>query len=359
MDLPEKLKTAIENLTQDTDRAKLANSSRDISERYRSNTGTGEKMLKGESEAPAYAAARMPATYGAIFSSLKYALDAMESAITSPVTLLDVGAGTGAVSWAAEDLLSPVKITCVENEEAMLSTGKRLMTENPDLSVKTDWIKIDAATSALPCSADIVIASYFLNEIAVGGQARVLQKLWDATRTLLLIVEPGTPAGYRQMMEHRRILIESGAEIIAPCPHGRECPLKADDWCAFKCRIPRSRLHRQLKDGDAPYEDEKFIYLAALRPGKPLQHSAAVVPNHSAAQPPDTVAATPDEADYHAMYGNSPVARIIRHPRVDKGRITLELCSAEGLKKVTITKKDGELYKAARKAETGDTIELP
>ena len=38
---------------------------------------------------------------------------------------------------------------------------------------------------------------------------------------------------------------EAGANILAPCPHARPCPLAAPDWCHFSARVARSRLHRE------------------------------------------------------------------------------------------------------------------
>jgi len=70
---------------------------------------------------------------------------------------------------------------------------------------------------------------------------------------MLLIVEPGTPAGYKNITEARRVLVESGAHIAAPCTHENTCPMEGNDWCHFTCRISRSRLHRLMKGGEAPF----------------------------------------------------------------------------------------------------------
>ena len=89
--------------------------------------------------------------------------------------------------------------------------------------------------------------------------------MWAKTRDTLLIVEPGTPAGYRRIIALREQLIASGAHVAAPCPHDGKCPLTAPDWCHFTQRLPRSRAHRQIKGAELPFEDEKFIYVALTR----------------------------------------------------------------------------------------------
>ena len=72
------------------------------------------------------------------------------------------------------------------------------------------------------------------------------------------------------MLAERDILLREGAFLLAPCPHSGPCPLQSPDRCHFSCRVSRSRLHRMLKGGEAPYEDEKFTYLIFSRtPGTP------------------------------------------------------------------------------------------
>ena len=82
---------------------------------------------------------------------------------------------------------------------------------------------------------------------------------------MLIIVEPGTPTGWTRILRMRDLLIAAGAHIIAPCPHAFACPLAPPDWCHFAQRVERSKLHRETKQAESPFEDEKFIYLAVSR----------------------------------------------------------------------------------------------
>ena len=81
--------------------------------------------------------------------------------------------------------------------------------------------------------------------------------------------------------------------------------------------------YKYLKGGDVPYEDEKFSYMAFVRE-KPCIKGA----------------------------------RILRHPITEKGMIKLSLCTSDENREAVITKKQGELFKAARKASCGDVIDL-
>ena len=87
--------------------------------------------------------------------------------------------------------------------------------------------------------------------------------MWQKTRDTLLVVEPGTPAGYARIIALREHLIAAGAHVAAPCPHDGHCPLAAPDWCHFTQRLQRSRAHKQVKGAELPFEDEKFCLCRA------------------------------------------------------------------------------------------------
>lgn len=318
MEFPIELKNAIEARAAEIGLGRLKALAEELSLRYRGQTGQGKKLLTQPEEAVAYAATRMPATFGAVYAALSAALRASEFA---PQTLLDVGAGTGAACWAAAALLELCEITCLERESAMKNLGQALMKEGAPALRRTVWKTADLTMNSID-GADLVIASYVLGEMAEADRKAALTKLWDAAGKMLLIVEPGTPDGFAQLNAAREELLAAGAHIAAPCPHEENCRLPKDDWCHFTCRVPRSRLHKLLKEGDAPYEDEKFAYLAFAK-----------------------------------FQTKKPAARILRHPKIAKGRICLELCGQEENARLTVTKKDGERFRAARKAKNGDIFE--
>lgn len=318
MEFPIELKNAIEARAAEIGLGRLKALAEELSLRYRRQTGQGKKLLTQPEEAVAYAATRMPATFGAVYAAL---FAALTEADLSPKTLLDVGAGTGAACWAAAALCDFSRITCLERESAMKNLGQALMREGAPALQRAVWKTADLTKDSIE-GADLVIASYVLGEMTDAERKIALQKLWNAAGEMLLLVEPGTPAGFAQLREIREELLATGAHIAAPCPHEEKCRLEKDDWCHFTCRVPRSQLHKLLKQGDAPYEDEKFAYLALAK-----------------------------------SETNKPEARILRHPKIAKGRITLELCGRGENASITVTKKDGARFKAARKAKNGDIFE--
>lgn len=318
MELPAALREAMEQQLNGVQSGKMIQDAQALSLRYRTQSGRGERLLTGENEACAYAVARMPATFGAVLSSLEQTLE-----VTGyrPETLLDAGAGTGAATWAADSLLELKRVTCVERESAMLKIGKMMMQHGSEALRSAKWIQQDLVQDEPVENAGLVIAAYVLNEMTAQGRLIAAEKLWKAADRILLLVEPGTPAAFASLMEIRKHLVQNGASVAAPCPHQGECPRLPGDWCHFACRIARSRLHRQLKGGEAPFEDEKFSYLALTREG---------IPNGK--------------------------ARVLRHPQVRSGHVMLEVCTAQGLQSITLSKKDGDGFRKARKAKAGDTF---
>jgi len=271
----------------------------------------------------AYLAIRLPATYAAVVAALARVPDARLSTIGS---LLDLGAGPGTATWAALRHCDAVTTaTLVDRHPTLLAIAGRLaagaaagrsVTMTPqvaDIGLARDW-----------SSADLVLAAYALAELAPAARAALIASAWQATTQLLVLVEPGTSAGFSHIHEARRALLAAGAHLVAPCPHHGPCPIhegeRTDDWCHFSVRVPRTRRHRQLKGGTLGYEDEKFAYLVASRVGVPAAASG----------------------------------RILRHPRVEKGRIALTLCTAEGVAREVVTRRDADAWRTARKVEWGD-----
>jgi ribosomal protein RSM22 (predicted rRNA methylase) len=185
------------------------------------------------------------------------------------------------------------------------------------------WRPADLAAEAVDGPPrDLVVVAYVLNELAGEIRPPVIERLWRATAGTLVIVEPGTPAGWRRILAARRQLIDSGAHVIAPCPHAQDCPLQPPDWCHFARRVARSRLHRQAKGAVVPWEDEKFSYVAVSRqPAPPAP------------------------------------ARVIARPRKASGRVTLKLCRPDGSAgDRLVSRRDGVLFKRAARSDWGSSL---
>lgn len=318
MEFPAELRCEIEQLLSQENTADMSAAAEGISRRYRENDGSGRRMVSNRRDILAYAAVRMPATFGAVCRSLQLALECVPEERREFQTVLDIGAGTGAASIAAALTAECSEIRCIEREPEMMALGELF---TGICGVPAQWSRGDI-TEGISGKAELVLCSYCLNELTQSDRRNAVKRLWDSTQSLLLIIEPGTPEGWSHMMEIRRQLIDMGGHIAAPCPSQGECPLGGGDWCHFTERIQRSRMHKRLKGGDVPYEDEKFCFIAASRePAEPCG------------------------------------ARVLRHPLTESGRITLELCTPAGRERRMVTKKSPQ-FKAARKAESGSGFPL-
>ena len=315
MEIPQELKENIENLIIDG-HSKIIEQAQNVSKKYRENTGNGDKIITSNSEAIAYAISRMPATYCAVYSALSQTLKKYKNEIK---TVYDIGAGTGSATWAIQELLQPQKITCLEYEKEMLKIGERLMEQS---QIKSSWEQFDITKDCFQEKADLVISSYMLNELEESSRKNAIQKMWEATSELLLLIEPGTPKGFKHILEAREILLQQNANIVAPCTHNGKCEISQDDWCSFYVRVARSEIHRQAKNGTLGYEDEKFSYIAVSR---------------------------------EPVFENGQ-ARILRHPQIGQGHVKVKVCTQKGIQEKTFTKKDKEVYKKVRKLDAGECI---
>ncbi|MFD7546842.1 small ribosomal subunit Rsm22 family protein [Streptomyces sp. NPDC059578] len=285
---------------------------------YRGETPTGAPVLRDRADVAAYAAYRMPAT----FEAARSALEALATAVPewTPAGHTDVGGGTGAATWATEATWpGPRPVTVLDWAEPALRIGAEIATANPALR-GARWQRARIGDALDLADVDLVTVSYVLGELTAADRTAVVDAAARAARAVV-VVEPGTPDGYLRVLDARRRLVEEGFRVLAPCPHSDACPIvPGTDWCHFSARVSRSSLHRRVKGGSLPYEDEKFSYVAAVRfPGAPA------------------------------------AGRVVRRPQIRKGQVLLELCGEDGaLRRETVTKRHGARYRAARDADWGD-----
>lgn len=316
MQLPSSLQTAIDQVIESMGLRELIEAREELTRRYRQPAGS--KFMTTDAQRQSYLISRLPATYAALQATFKAI---QERASLSIKSVLDLGAGPGTGMWAACENFPEIEtITLLEKDIALSAMGKHLAQFSEQTVMQAaNWQEADLEKVTELPPHDLILLSYSIGELHPQRIEPFIQLCWEATQQLLLIVEPGTPVGFERIRAIRRQLIDQGAHLIAPCPHHLACPMANGDWCHFAARVERSSLHRRLKGGSLGYEDEKFSYVAATKIPFPL-----------------------------------PSSRILSQPERHSGHIVLKLCTSEGVQYPTISKKMGELYKQARKAEWGD-----
>jgi ribosomal protein RSM22 (predicted rRNA methylase) len=321
--LPPALAQGVARILEGVSRNEIAQRSARLSQHYRA--GGTSKAVADDLDVAAYLLARLPATYAATAAVL--AQVAARIPAFDPASVLDVGAGPGTASWAAVQAWPAIAgVRLVDNSPVFLDTAIRLAAQSahPALS-KAVTIRNDVAVRADLPKADMVIASYALAEIPGPRIAALAASLWDACGAVLVLIEPGTPAGFQRILTCRDALLAQGAAIAAPCPHRQACPVAAPDWCHFAQRLPRSRDHMLAKSAIVPFEDEKFSYLAVAR-----EH-VAIAPCRG---------------------------RILAPPRRNKAALTMKVCEAGAVRTVAIASRDREAFARHRRLDWGDALEF-
>ena len=300
--------------TQDSSQD-LVRAYQQLSQRYRQPNY--EPGFQNTTEVNAYAAARMPATVAAILRCLQEL-----PADFSPSTLVDLGAGTGAASLAALQYFSSLKsLTLVEQDSRALNYAKEQLQPLLAASQEITFEKANLHQYPFDKSADLVVLSYVLNELPSPEQQTILQKLIATNSRFILILMPGTPVCFQQLLSLRQVAIEAGLFIAAPCPHQQACPMAAtpNDWCHFKVRLSRTPAHRVFKQAMLNFEDEKFCYLLISK------------------DPPAAVE-----------------SRIVKNPFHRSGHSLFDVCEQGELRRYIIGRKQKQLYKTAVKLSWGD-----
>lgn len=311
--LPPALSAALDAVLTGVPRKALAAAAQKMSEGYRQ--GQTSRGIVSPQDASAYAVARMPATYAAaaaVFARLQEAMPDF-----APETVLDVGAGTGAASWAAVTAWPQIgSITLLDHNPALRSMARSLAQAGPPALAAAEIL--GGELGSVDTKADLIVASYVLAELAEDKAASVAIDLWRWSASALVLIEPGTPQGFARIRAARAALIAAGAHVAAPCTHDKDCPMRGEDWCHFSQRLPRSRDHMLLKDASVPFEDERYAYVAVMR-----------------------------EAGARG-------ARILSTPLEAKPGLAFKLCDETGLRAQFVAARDKDEYRRVKKRGWGD-----
>jgi ribosomal protein RSM22 (predicted rRNA methylase) len=324
-DLPADLRRSLEHLTLGQSHRALAQRAAALSQHYRAG-GRSADAIRDQDDALAYALTRLPATYAAVAAALSAVARACPG--FAPRTLVDVGAGPGTAAWAAARGFPTIAdVRLVDDNPPMQALARALLAASEQAALRNAAYATGAPADVTDGPADLVIASYFIGELAPDALARAADGLWSQADAMLVVIEPGTPAGFARIRDLRARLIAAGAHVAAPCPHDAACPIVPPDWCHFARRLARSRSHQRTKGAALAYEDEKFSYVALAR--EPLTRGP----------------------------GQRGDARVLAHPRVSKAGIAAKLCTVDGIITETTSRRDRARHKARTRWRWGDAVD--
>ncbi len=239
-------------------------------------------------------------------------------------SVVDFGGGPGTFLFALGKFKTLNKYTNVERSDAFIDILNVLVEEFLPSSIHRTQVDsiccnyLKLGSQDIPIN-DLCVFSYTFCEC--DNSLVSISRLVDNSN-MVLIIEPGTPSGFNNIIQARDKLIEKGFSTIAPCTASSGfCPLRdsESDWCHFVERVDRSRIQRHLKKGVLGYEYEKYSYLLMSK-----------FPVHSNGK------------------------RIISRPNHTKHSVSFDICSEEN-RHIVITKRENkDEFKIVKKSIRGD-----
>ncbi|KAK9728061.1 37S ribosomal protein S22 [Basidiobolus ranarum] len=309
----------------------------------------------GMRETWGYLAARMPSTYASIsfvFRELSKRLPNFQ-----PTNALDFGTGPGTAIWAANEYFgkSIQRYHGVDISDSMLTAAETLIEKS---SISNVTFERYFSYNPNQAKSDLVVSAFSLSELPNDGiRQSTLEALWNKTSDVLVLIERGTPEGFRIISSARQHLLSRankvhdsealqsadpqqsqthGAHVVAPCPHDGECPMIGSSmWCHYSQRLQRPRVLMKTKHAKTNVEDTHFSYVVLRRGSRPTSQNTS---------PKDI---TKDAYQW---------PRLIRAPLKRGGHVVMDLCSSSNfIERMIIPKSQGKLeYRDARKASWGD-----
>ncbi|BGP15039.1 37S ribosomal protein S22 [Rhodosporidiobolus nylandii] len=394
-----------------------------------------------------YLAGLMPSVYAATLNALSVTRDRLSlmsegrgEPAWEPDRLIDFGSGTGSAAWAFEEVWGvqtkagvpreyvglEASINMVELSSGLFGALPLRRTDSLDLPGPATSAKLNAKAYqlALPASSSslaklqihpksmqtkrtVALAAFTLGDLTSREKRKdLVRAMWDSGAEVIVVVDRGTPAGSRMVIEAReqllmygrrevarargafevevdQELLDAGFEIVpdgveedvevdpslgsfvvAPCPHDGACPLhnSTKAFCHFSQRVQNPAFLRHTKHTTRGQDDAKFSYVVVRRGQRPLPASPV---EHEA----DTAASADGAVVVHDRSMREPEApldvgeelarpRIVAPPMKRSGHVILEVCSPTGdIERHTIPKSQGrQAYYDARKAAWGDAF---
>ncbi|KAM0788738.1 hypothetical protein ACM66B_002830 [Microbotryomycetes sp. NB124-2] len=368
----------------------------------------------------AFLAGLMPSIYGATLHALTSTRDrlkliARDGEEWTPERIIDFGCGTASAAWAFDLVwpeLASKEYVGVDSSRSMVELGSSVIGALPQRIINDGVSPLSKSTIearvhqlVLPASRQsmgklhisssvrdsaggprrtkrtIAIASFALSDISSREKRKeFVRNMWDSGADVIVIIDRGTPAGSRTVIEAREQLLmfgrrgmdaaeefgvdpdapAPGSFVLAPCPHDGKCPLhhSTKSFCHFSQRVQSPRFLRQTKHTTRGEDDAKFSYVAVQRGQRPtsvLPEAVEIVDGDEtitlepAVAPPQVS----EEKEAEMLW-----PRLVAPPMKRSGHVILEVCTSGGqLEHHTIPKSQGrQPYYDARKVAWGDTF---
>ncbi|OZJ05779.1 hypothetical protein BZG36_01299 [Bifiguratus adelaidae] len=276
-------------------------------------------LMYGHREAVAYIAGVMPSTYGALYNVF---MEVSKRVPTfQPKTVLDFGTGPGTALWALRDAFggSVERFTGVDISDDVLRNAELLLT-NTDSKMPQVVFRRHVQNDENAAKSDLVVIAFSLGDLPTESARKdTLDTLWRQTNDTMILIERGTPVGFRHIAKARQYLLDQAKERKEP----------------IHIVAPMKTKHSKSNE-----EDSKYSYVVLRRGTPPQGQEARDAP------------AEEDELIRKAYHW----PRIVAPPLKRSKHVIMDVCTPKGtFERTTAPKSQGkEIYRDARKAMWGD-----
>ncbi|KAL5019644.1 hypothetical protein ScPMuIL_002536 [Solemya velum] len=177
----------------------------------------------------------------------------------SPQSIYNHGSGIGSSVWAANAIWDKLVVEhyCVDPSGDMNSIARLLLQDGDnqkDMHVPGVYFR-QFQPSADTNKFHLVVSAYCLMEHeSMQERLTMVDNLWKLTDSYMILVENGTQAGHRLVMEARDYILQMQTQeedsfsghVFAPCPHDVGCPKllrEVPTPCTFQ--VHHTPLHLQ------------------------------------------------------------------------------------------------------------------
>ena len=326
-DVPHTLSRALEAVLDGLPAEPLRRATASLIDAYRSGAPPTAQVLRDPTTAAAYAAYRMPATYAAVSRALRHATELAPALEVR--TLLDVGGGTGAATWAAAEAFPSLEgATVLDGSADALALGARIGRHGPPPVAGASWSRVLLGPGTALPAAELVVASYLLGELAEAAARRPWStRRWRRHPGSCWWSSPAHRAGMPRCWQRVRGSPPRAGTCWRPAP--RTAPAR---WRPGRATGATSRCGSTA---------------ARCTVGSRAAGWATRTRSSPTCSP---------RANRCARAG----ARVLRHPVTRKGLVQLEVCDSAGsAQRVVVTRRDPIAYRAARDASWGSPWPAP
>eukprot|EP01065_Artemidia_motanka_P024065 TRINITY_DN28715_c0_g1_i1.p1 TRINITY_DN28715_c0_g1~~TRINITY_DN28715_c0_g1_i1.p1 ORF type:complete len:1024 (+),score=338.39 TRINITY_DN28715_c0_g1_i1:79-3150(+) len=156
--------------------------------------------------------------------------------------------------WARREKTLLGEYTAVEPSTSMMRLGQDFL---GDVVPNVKWQRfLPEAPKDADSRTDLVVAAYTLSEFKSEKlRTDAIRSLWEHCSGVLIVVEVGTPAGFKLVLDARRTILEeysglgpweSQPTVLAPCPHDNlRCPV---EYGLLGRRFPQMRTCYSASD---------------------------------------------------------------------------------------------------------------